>query len=330
VPEDPRGRLGRRLRRILLLLPYAIRNPGVSVQELSERFEVSKRDLLDDLNLLFFCGVPGYGPGDLIDVSIEQDSVFVSMADYFSAPLRLTPAEGLSLYSGAAAIAELPGMEQADALKRALEKLGRVLRADAASGTPDAAPIQVKLERTQDVHLETLQEAVRAEKQVHLEYLSASRGELTERTLDPWGLIAALGRWYLVGLAHLSGEERMFRIDRIKSATVMDERAEIPEDLDPERYRGAFLGGGSMTLRFEISPVLARWFEDYYPVLGAETLADGWRRVELGIGAPRWGAMLLLRLGGDVRAVDPPTIEDEARTLAAAIAARYPDVSPRT
>ena len=76
-----------------------------------------KRDLIEDLNLLFMCGLPGYGPGDLIDVSYEEDRVYVRMADYFVAPLRLTPAEAIALYAGSAALAALPEMAEADVFR---------------------------------------------------------------------------------------------------------------------------------------------------------------------------------------------------------------------
>jgi proteasome accessory factor C len=230
MTADTGGRLGRRLSRILLLLPYAIQHPGVSVDELSKKFNVRKGEILDDLNLVFLCGLPGYGPGDLIDVMFDDDRIFVRMADYFAAPLRLTPSEALALYAGTAAIAELPGMEGADALKRALAKLGRALGTGLEG---DGAGIGVKVDPGPSEHMEALQRALSAQRRVHLEYRSASRGELSDRDVDPWGLIAAMGHWYLVGHDHLSGEERMFRVDRIKEVAVTDEAASVPEDFDP-------------------------------------------------------------------------------------------------
>jgi proteasome accessory factor C len=321
MSQDPEGRLGRRLRRILLLLPYAIKHPGIGVEELSVKFGVDQSELLDDLNLVFMCGLPGYGPGDLIDVSIEEDKVYVSMADYFSAPLRIAPAEALALYSGAAAMLDLPEMEEADALKRALEKLRAALGIDADG---DGGGIKVQLEGRPDAHLRTLQRALRESKRVELEYFSASRGALTQRVLDPWGLVAALGRWYLVGFDHSSGEERMFRLDRIKRATVTDEAAEVPADFDRDRYKGAFSDrDAEPNLSFEISPEVARWFEDYYPVAGSETLDDGWKEVRLVSSGDPWAATLILRLGSGVRNVQPSSVTDEAKRLAEAIAARH-------
>jgi proteasome accessory factor C len=308
------GRLGRRLRRILVILPYAIRHHGVSVDELAAKFGVHRDDLIEDLNLVFVCGLPGYGPGDLIDVSLDEDRIYVRMADYFAAPLRLTSAEALVLYASAAALAQLPDMAEADALKRALDKLGRAL---GISGQDGAAPIHVQIERGPGSHLRSLKEALEHSKQVRIEYFSAARGELTERIVDPWTLIAALGRWYLVGLDHASEEERMFRVDRIKSVLILDTDAEVPTDFDPGRYKGAFSGAEMQpSVSFDISPAAARWFEDYYPVASSQTLADGWRRLELVTSSDRWAAGLVLRLGPHVRAIKPRSVVAEARKLA--------------
>jgi proteasome accessory factor C len=320
MSEEAYGRLGRRLRRILVMLPYAIRNPGVSLDELSERFGVAKRDLIDDFNLVFMCGLPGYTPGDLIDVTIEDDRVWVSMADYFAAPLRITPAEALTLYASGETLVQMAGMEEADALRRGLAKLGRAL---GASEDRDA-PIQVALDRDPAGHLEALNDALERSIQIDIEYFSAGRGELTKRRVEPWGLIAAGGRWYLVGLDHLSGEERMFRVERIKSVAPTDSVAERPEDFDPERYKGAFKAGATgeaMTL--EISPRAQRWFEEYYPVASKRPLEDGWLRVELITGGVRWGALLVLRLGEEARAIEPRDFLDRAHAVAGEIAAAH-------
>lgn len=310
------GRLGRRLSRILLLLPYAIQNPGTSVTELSRRFDIPKTELMNDLNLVFLCGLPGYGPGDLIDVDLQEDHLYIRMADYFAAPLRLTPAEGLALYAGGEAIAALPGMEQAGSLRTALTKLGRALGTEALDDEASSA-IEVRFEKSPAHHLEVIQTALSEHKRVEIEYRSASRGEMTTRSVDPWGLIAATGRWYLVGLDHLSGEERMFRIDRIKSSRLTDAEAEAPAEFDAERYKGAFVGReGQPVLKMEISPDAARWFEDYYPVKAAADAEDGWRRVELFSSGDRWAAGVVLSLGRHVRNVEPDSVLAATRELA--------------
>jgi len=316
---ENRGRLSKRLERLLTMLPYVIAHPGVEVSELAAKFDAKEKELVRDLEMLWFCGLPGYGPGDLIEVSLDGDRVSVDMADYFSKTLRITPAEALALYAGGAAVSSLPGMEKAEALQRALAKLSGALNAK----TGDSAGISVTLEAGSPAHLEGLQEALAGKTAVEIEYLSASKGELTTRAVEPWGLIAAHGHWYLVGLDHLSGEERMFRTDRVKRVTVTESPVEVPPDFDPDAYKGAFSGHGSAALTIEIPASVARWFEDYYPVTAAETLADGWRRITLVAGGERWAATLVTRLGSEVRNVEPPEMLEAARELAASIAARY-------
>jgi proteasome accessory factor C len=322
VSEDAQNRLAKRLQRILLLLPYAIKHPGVSLDELARKFELRKKDLVEDLNLVYLCGLPGYGPGDLIDVAMDDEHVYIRMADYFGAPLRLTPVEALALYAGGAALVDTPGLEDADALKRGLEKLGKAL----GTSTHDSGDvgIQVKVERDAAGHLEQLNAALRERRRVRLEYLSASRGQLSKRDVDPWGLITALGHWYLVGWDHLSEDERMFRLDRMKAVSLKDDVANVPHDFEPERYKGAFVGDqNQLRVTVEISPQTARWFADYYPIEDAEELTDGWTRVTLLTGGARWSATLLLRLGADARNVEPATIEADARALAKEIVGRH-------
>jgi proteasome accessory factor C len=313
------SRLSKRLERILTMLPYVIAHPGVEVSELATRFGAKEKELVKDLEMLWFCGLPGYGPGDLIEVSLEGDQVFVDTADYFSKTMRITPAQALALYAGGAAVSSLPGMEKADALQRALGKLATALNL----GADESPGISVTLDPGSPSHLAGLQEALTNKTAVVLEYLSASRGELTERTIEPWGLIAAHGHWYLVGLDHRSGEERMFRTDRIKRVIVTDDPVEIPLDFDPDAYRGAFSGHGSATIELEINSSVASWFEDYYPVTSATSLEDGWRSVSLIAGGERWAATLIVRLGSNARNVQPPEMLAAARELAASIADRY-------
>ncbi|MDQ3662307.1 MAG: WYL domain-containing protein [Actinomycetota bacterium] len=311
--------LDKRLTRILLLIPYLLKHPGTTTGELAERFGVAEEVLSEDLQLVYVCGLPGYGPGDLIDVSFTGDQVFVDTADYFGAPLRLTAAEALALYAGGQAVLELPGMQEAGALRRALAKLGSALGA----GRPESS-VEVHLAGGPARHMEILGQALRDSRRVRMEYFSASRAALTERTIDPWGLVATLGRWYLVAFDHLSSEERMFRVDRIKGAELLDEAAEVPPEFDPSSYREVFRARPEQeVLSFEISAETSGWFIDSYPCRSATELDDGWFRVELVAGGRAGAAALLLRLGPHVRAVEPEEIRQEARTLAATIAARH-------
>src|SRR5687768_8314409 len=119
----PSAKASTRLQRLLAVVPYVVRHPGTPLQELARLFDVEERELVQDLNLLFVTGLPPYGPGDLIDVEIEEGRVWISMADYFSRPVRLTRSEALALYVRGKAVAGAPGLEEASALTSALAKI---------------------------------------------------------------------------------------------------------------------------------------------------------------------------------------------------------------
>src|SRR6476620_3024478 len=117
------ARAADRLRRLLVVVPYVLRHPGTPIEELVERFGIREGELVDDLNLLFVSGLPPYGPGDLIDVQVEEGRVWIGMADYFSRPVRLTRTEALALYLKGKALLGAPGLEEAPDLTTALAKI---------------------------------------------------------------------------------------------------------------------------------------------------------------------------------------------------------------
>ena len=56
----------------------AARAPGVRVADAAAAFAISQDAAERDLELLFVCGLPGHGPGDLIDISCEGDAITLS------------------------------------------------------------------------------------------------------------------------------------------------------------------------------------------------------------------------------------------------------------
>src|SRR4051812_49377453 len=83
-----------RLTRLLALVPYLLARPQSRLSEVAATFNVSVEQLRQDLELIWMCGLPGYYPGDLIDVDIEGDTVTLSNADASRArcgcrPMRL-------------------------------------------------------------------------------------------------------------------------------------------------------------------------------------------------------------------------------------------------
>ena len=84
--------------------------PGIAVAEAAADLGVTERQLREDLELLWVCGLPGYGPGDLIDMAFDGDRVTITYDAGIDRPLRLTPDEALALVVALRMLAETPGI----------------------------------------------------------------------------------------------------------------------------------------------------------------------------------------------------------------------------
>ena len=161
----------------------------MSISEIAKRFGAPEKEILEDLNLLFVCGLPDYTPADLIEVSIEEDTVIIRMADYFARPLRLTRTEAIPLYLKAQALVNLlqgsgdgaPVSKELASLKSALEKLGKALLPQEGGVAELTKRIKVQLESGEAKWLSLLREAVTERRRVDLEYYTYSRDNMTKR-----------------------------------------------------------------------------------------------------------------------------------------------------
>jgi proteasome accessory factor C len=307
-----------RLRRLLVVVPYLVRHPGTPVDEAMELFGVSEQELLDDLDLLFVSGLPPYGPGDLIDVDVQDGRIWIGMADYFSRPLRPMRAEALALYLQGTELAETPGLEEAPALSSALDKLAGALGPDALGGLP----ARVAATAGSEVEwLEDLRRATTERERLRIEYHALSTAETTKREIDPEEVFVALGNWYVAAWDHRSDAERLFRADRIRSVARTGERFE-PRGLEGAGRPLYTRGDEDLDVRLRLSPD-ARWVAEYYETTSVSELDDGGLEIALPARRLEWLERLLLRLGADARVVEPKELKDRVAELARRTRKRY-------
>jgi proteasome accessory factor C len=308
----PGAKAAERLRRLLVVVPYVVQHPGAEIAEISQMFGVGERELLEDLNMLFVSGLPPYGPGDLIDVQVEEGRVWIAMADYFSRPIQLTRSEALALYLKGKALLGAPGLEEAPALASALIKIERGLGRDTLSGLEGR--VTVGSGGYMASALASVRRAVERRERVEIEYYSAAREELTTRRIDPEHAFSAIGNWYVVAWDHLSGEERLLRADRIRSV------APTGETFEPRGLLGAgrplyTRSAQDRPVRLSLGPAAA-WVAEYYETDRTTRHSDGTLEVTLPTKDLPWVAKLVLRLGGQARVLDPPELATMVRETA--------------
>jgi proteasome accessory factor C len=304
-----------RLERLLAIVPWVVAQDGPTVKETCERFGISERDLIADLNLLFMCGVYPYTPDALIEVDIDGGRVWVRFADWFRRPLRLTPPEGLALVAAARALLGVPGpggvpgsVEDRGALASAVSKLEMVL------GAGGEEALEVELGAASAEVLRTFQRAGSEHRKVGVDYYSFGRDEVGERVVRPWRLFSSGGHWYLLAWCEKVADKRLFRVDRVRSATLLDEQFEPPEDLGPVAlYEGK---PDDPLVVLDVAPG-AHWIVERYPNEGTDEMDDGHVRVRLRASSKAWLERLLLRAGPDAIVVSGAdgVLRDAARRL---------------
>lgn len=312
-----------RLVRLLNMVPYFQANPRITYAEAAADLGVSTKQLREDLNQLWMCGLPGYGPGDLIDFEFSGDTIEVTFSAGIDQPLRLTSPEATGLLVALRALIDIPGVVDPEAARSAIAKIesaaGTVGHGPATSGAAVEEPATVESHAAAAVRA-----AVRDNRALTLEYYSASRDTLSSRVVDPIRLVLVGDHSYLEAWCRSTESVRLFRFDRIVDASVLDEPSAPPEpalqtppdtslfDADPALP--------SATLRVAPS---ASWMLEYYPIRVLRELSDGYCEAAMTYASEDWMARLVLGFGSAVQVLAPESLAGRVREAATAALAAY-------
>lgn len=227
----------------------------------------------------------------------EQYGYTIDEQEYYLPPLGLTDQEQLALNMAASAVA-MGGTAGRDALL----KLGLMSHGVVPAAT-GGAPLE---------WLTLLDQASRARSAVSFGY----RGRA--RTVDPYGLVASGGRWYLVANDHDAGGTRRFRVDRMETAPEPGDPAafDLPEGFELAGERPSVpwrLGEGELqTALVAVDQVAA---PEVLVELGSdalvETRQDGWSVVRLEVSNPEAFRSWVAGLLAHAEVLSPPVLRDE-------------------
>ena len=286
-----------RLDRTLAIVPWVANQPDgtATIKEISERFAIDADDLRDCLIITSMVGIHPYTPDLLINAIVDADTVTIDLPDYFRRPLRLTAEQTFALLTSAKALLSVPGADSSSALARGLSK---VL---ASLGEASETAVDVGIATAPDAITEQLRAAIENRQAVEITYYSYGRDDTGIRRIDPWAIHSEGGLWYLQGWCHSSLAERIFRIDRIRAADLIDQTFITPDPLPVFTLFDGSNALGQITLLLQPE---ARWVTEYDPAESIEPHADGTTTITLAIGSLPWLERLLLRLGPEAAVVD--------------------------
>ena len=318
-----------RFARLLALMTRLLAACGESAEaqipaaELRTALNVSRKVLEEDLGLL---NLINFGGGCYaLFAQIENDTVVVqkdTYGDRFARPARLSPLEAKALLWALEFIGDRLPIEAGGALLSAREKVQAAIDQE--------GPPAVELGRMQVANAAVaaaVNQAIRDDRLLELEYWTESRGAITQRTIEPHLLVNSHDAWYVVAHCRRAAGQRTFRLDRIRGARLLDERFERRDEITAS---GPYLpygprpgSGGTVAQSASVwcSPDLARWMVEQHR--SRERFADGSALVEIPYASADWLVKELLKYQGDAVLFEPVALRRQVAEMAESVLARY-------
>ena len=288
-----------RTARLLDLVPYLTTHQGIAISELAKTFNTTVKEITDDLNTLWMCGLPGYTPLELIDLEFESGFVSIRNAETLAAPRALDRAEALSIYMGLDLLsAELGGSN--GSLVTEITNLQEQLRSQLIS----APQVQIEASLASELRALILR-AIRRRGWLEITYHSAANDQVTKRQVAPYELSQSGSHEYLQGYCDNAKAIRNFRADRIVAVS------EIADQLWPSNQ----LAANDEAIEYEVKVHAAsRQVLEVLPQISATSSTATIQ----GYSAP-WISRAILSLAGQVEAIAPTQIRAavHARAMAA-------------
>ena len=204
--------------RLLDLVPYIVAHPGISITELAKEFSISRDEVLKDLNLLFLCGLPGYTPLELIDISFDEESVVIRDPQNLAAPRNLNESEALIARIALAALEESTPKTSAAYLQiiALREKIAK-----AFSSSIPASAITFTLDKERAM-LEAIEGAIKQELDLEMTYNNVTKDSSSRRSITPISIIAEDKRTLVSAYCHSAKALRTFNLAQISEVSTKE------------------------------------------------------------------------------------------------------------
>jgi len=300
-----------RVARLLDMVPFLVTNQGISLSELGQRFSLSKKEIYEDLNLLFICGLPGYLPDDLIDITFDDDFVSVSNPQKFDKPRKLSRSElSILLLSLEFLRAGLPTAQQS-AVVNLIEKIKE-------EHLPNNMIEMVDLKQSHEF-IDFIEMAINSEKFVSFDYLSTHSDTSIRRNVFPIGVEIGLKESYLSAIDYLDRKLKTFKFSRI-SNLLIDETLVKPVEME--------IFTESQTLnphkaQLLVKPDGLQFIEDDKSVLKILSETDDGTLIEIDYWNQDWLIRRVRSFAPNVLIIEPEGLKAEFLKRVEGVLARY-------
>ena len=285
-----------RLPRLLALVPWLAARPGVTLSETAKHFDISVDQLTTDLYQLVVCGLPGYGPDQLVDIDFyDEEHIWVTDPQTLVKPLKFTAEEVVALSIALRLLTQIPGLEFREDIENLMAKL------DSAAGHLNSAVnpelVRIQPQANADV-ASVIDQSITQRTKIEFEYHSG-RDQVTHRVVSPVKVFAVDDHLYLDAYCDSAEARRLFRFDRIVRPVLLD--TAVASQVDANFKFNIDLITSAPKALIEIAPEYAWLAEDpWFEVVQHEPL-----RVSIPYLSMEWLLHWTLSAGGGAKIIEP-------------------------
>ena len=207
--------------RLLDLVPFLLSHQGISLSDLAKHFNIDTEIMLDDLNTLWMCGLPGYTPLELIDLAFDSGYVTIRNAASLAYIRTMSSSEIVALTLGLDLLRE-------DSLELGIEQRERIDALSTKLREQIGVHISIAASPT-TAHRSVVSNSIAQRVPVDLTYYSTNSDEETKRTVTAYDFFLENDVEYFQGYCHTSRGMRTFRVDRIVSVSLSKLEEVVPE-----------------------------------------------------------------------------------------------------
>ncbi len=289
-----------RVARAMDIIPFVLENPGIGITDLASRFEVSEKQIIKDLDLIFLCGLPGYTPYELIDLTFDDGAVTIIDPQLFDKPRKFSETECVIILLGLSILKNsITDPSQIIAIDKLTKKL---------ASKYNVADNAVVKEPTKPKYFAEILKAISNEDLLLIDYSSISDDQVLKRTIKPQRVIIKNGNYYLFAVDQELAADRIYRIDQIRSLKMAD--------TVPLNQISANSEVENISFKLKISEqLLTEKYREIFTEISH--LTDGYI-VEGKISNLQWLHRWILRYSSVIEVIDPLSLRETIRNRAQA------------
>jgi predicted DNA-binding transcriptional regulator YafY len=294
--------------RTMDLIPYILEHPGISISQLSSIFTVSEKEIEKDLQLVFMCGLPGYTPYELIDLTFEDGIVSVIDPQVLDKPRNFSINERVVITLGLEILKQI-NVSNPENLEK-IEKLSKKF-----ARNDQQASVIFTDRNLSFPFLNIIHQAIAEGRFISFDYQSISKDLLSNRKIVPYKLYVQLGNLYLSGYDLQAGSDRVFKADQISNCLVGEYAKFVPSNSStPEEI-----------VELIVKEESINFLERNSSLIIEQVFVEGQFCVKMKVSNLDWLKRAVLSNAPSIKVISPMSMVNEVEQMAKNLISAYSD-----